>query len=134
MYSEVCSEIMCGSQCFYFSRNIGQVTPNTVCFYYRKKYFPDQSIQKNKITGGSLQDRTKGAERLLPIVKMTQKFMRSKNVDATEDIAKKTYYMSQDTIRIDYHVVVDRLTNSYRVYTKDGHSHVVQVGEQINLS
>ena len=35
-----------GIQCFFFSRNIGKVTPKMIYFYYLKKYFPDQSIQK----------------------------------------------------------------------------------------
>ena len=33
--------------CFFFSRSIGQVTPKIIHFYYLKKYFLDQSIQKN---------------------------------------------------------------------------------------
>ena len=33
-------------QCFFFSRNIGKVTPKMIYLDYLKKYFPDQSIQK----------------------------------------------------------------------------------------
>ena len=33
-------------QCFFFSRNVGQVTPKIIYFHYLIKYFPDQSIQK----------------------------------------------------------------------------------------
>ena len=43
-------ETYCGShtqlQCFLFSRIIGQLTPKIIYFYYLKKYFLDQSIQK----------------------------------------------------------------------------------------
>ena len=35
-------------QRFFCSRTIGYVTPETVYFYYRIKYFLDQSIQKYK--------------------------------------------------------------------------------------
>ena len=34
-------------QCFIFSRNISYVTPEINYFYYLRKYFPDQIIQKN---------------------------------------------------------------------------------------
>ena len=33
-------------QCFFYSRNIGLVTPNIYYFYYLTKYFLAQSIQK----------------------------------------------------------------------------------------
>ena len=38
--------IMPARQCFLFSRIIGQLTPKIIYFYYLKKYFLDQSIQK----------------------------------------------------------------------------------------
>ena len=34
------------NQCFFFSRNIGQLTPKIIYFHYVIKYFLDQSIQK----------------------------------------------------------------------------------------
>ena len=36
-----------GKQCFFFSRNIGGHTPKIIYVYYLKKYFLDESIQKN---------------------------------------------------------------------------------------
>ena len=33
------------NQCFFFSRNIGQLTPKIIYFYYLKKYFLAQSNQ-----------------------------------------------------------------------------------------
>ena len=33
-------------QCFFSSRNIGQVSPKIMYFHYLQKYFPDQSIWK----------------------------------------------------------------------------------------
>ena len=35
-----------GRQCFYFSRNIGQLTQTNIYFYYLKEYLLDQSIKK----------------------------------------------------------------------------------------
>ena len=37
------------NQCFFFSRNIGWVTPKTIYFHYAIKCFPDQSIPKKMI-------------------------------------------------------------------------------------
>ena len=34
------------NQYFFFSRNIGYVTPKIMYFYYLKKYLLDQSVQK----------------------------------------------------------------------------------------
>ena len=39
------SPVIC--QCFFFSRNIGQVTLKIIYIRYLIKYFPDESIQKN---------------------------------------------------------------------------------------
>lgn len=74
-----------------------------------------------------LQERKKGSDRALPISKMTEKFGRNDKIAPADDIAKRTYYVAQDTIRIDYQVPKDRLTSSYRIYTKDGHRHAVEV-------
>jgi hypothetical protein len=62
----------------------------------------------------------------LPIVKMSEKFQKPES-GARNNVAKRTYYVSQDTIRVDYHIPDDHLTNSYRIYCKDGHSHVVEM-------
>lgn len=84
--------------------------------------------QRQRLTvRGRVQDRKKPTDRLLPINKMTEKYARNEAVPQAEDIAKRTYYLTQDTIRIDYQVAQDRLTSSYRIYTKDGHRHTVEV-------
>jgi hypothetical protein len=57
---------------------------------------------------------------------MTEKFRRNPAVPAQSDIARRVFYLSQDAIRVDYHIPEDRITHSYRVYTKTGHSHIVQ--------
>ena len=44
---EVSSRTCTHHQCFFFSRNIGQLTLKTIYFYYLKKLFLDQSIQKS---------------------------------------------------------------------------------------
>jgi hypothetical protein len=64
-------------------------------------------------------------EKPQPIVKMTEKFRRNPEKPAQHDIAKRTFYLAQKSFRVDFHVPEDRVTNSYRLYTKDGHSHIV---------
>jgi hypothetical protein len=66
------------------------------------------------------------ADKPLPIVKMTEKFGRTPG-SKQGGVARRTFYLSQDTIRVDYHVPVDCLTNSYRIYSKEGHSHIVEM-------
>ena len=61
-----------------------------------------------------------------PLVKMTEKFQRNPSVSAQSDVARRVFYLSQDAIRVDYHIPEDRITHSYRVYTKAGQSHIVQ--------
>lgn len=61
-----------------------------------------------------------------PLVKMTEKFRRNPAVPAQEDVQRRVFYLAQASIRLDYHVPEDSLTNSFRVYTKAGRSHVVQ--------
>ena len=36
-------------QCFFFSRNIGDVTPKIIYFHYLKNHFLDQSTPKNSL-------------------------------------------------------------------------------------
>ncbi|GMH37248.1 hypothetical protein BSKO_05121 [Bryopsis sp. KO-2023] len=71
--------------------------------------------------------RKKRQEDVLPIRKMTEKFARNPEVDSEEDVAKRVFYLSEDQIRIEFHYGKDRVTNSGRVFHKDGHSHIVQV-------
>lgn len=61
-----------------------------------------------------------------PLVKMTEKFRRNAAVPAQQDLQRRVFYLAQASIRVDYHVPEDSLTHSYRVYTKQGRSHVVQ--------
>jgi len=61
-----------------------------------------------------------------PLVKMTEKFRRNHAVPAQGDVQRRVFYLAQASIRIDYHVPENSLTHSYRVYTKQGRSHVVQ--------
>ena len=51
-------------QCFFFSRNIGQVTPKIIYFHYLIKYFPDQSIPKNILF--NFEKRSTGPETFFP--------------------------------------------------------------------
>ena len=45
-WSKDCKQGIHAQQCFFFSRNIGQLTPKIIYFHYLKKYFLDLSIQK----------------------------------------------------------------------------------------
>eukprot|EP00803_Ostreobium_quekettii_P006145 evm.model.scf_58.17 EVM.evm.TU.scf_58.17 scf_58:148652-165934(+) len=66
-------------------------------------------------------------ENLIPIVKMTEKFSRNPDVPADEDVAKRVFYRSQDMIKIEFHYAKNKITNSSRIFHKDGHSNIVQV-------
>lgn len=71
--------------------------------------------------------RNKRQEDLLPIRKMTEKFARCHEKDSEEDIAKRVFYLADDQIRVEFHNADNRITNSSRIFHKDGHSHIVQV-------
>jgi len=62
------------------------------------------------------------------IRKLAEKFRRSPDVDAEEDVAKRTFEISAGLIKVRYHYGDDRVTCSSRTYSKDGFGHtVVQV-------
>ena len=62
------------------------------------------------------------------IRKMAEKFRRSPGVDAEEDVAKRTFEMQDQLIKVRYHYGHDRVTASHRTYAKDGSDHtIVQV-------
>jgi len=62
------------------------------------------------------------------IRKLAEKFRRSPEVDAEEDVAKRTFEISAGLIKVRYHYGDDRVTSSSRTYSKDGGGHtVVQV-------
>ena len=61
----------------------------------------------------------------VPVIKMTEKFARGPDPHAPDDLAKRSFYIAQASIRVQYHVPQDRLFASYRVYSKAGKSHIV---------
>ena len=62
------------------------------------------------------------------IRKMAEKFRRSPEVDAEEDVAKRTFELAAGMIKVKYHYGDDRVTASSRAYAKDGSGHsIVQV-------
>jgi len=62
------------------------------------------------------------------IRKMAEKFRRSPEVDAEEDVAKRTFELAAGMIKVKYHYGDDRVTHSNRAYAKDGSGHsIVQV-------
>ncbi|KAG2393056.1 hypothetical protein C9374_009633 [Naegleria lovaniensis] len=54
------------------------------------------------------------------IVKMTEKFTRDESKNANEDVAKRTFYVVDKKIRLEYHYGEGKITRSVREYTKDG--------------
>ncbi len=60
------------------------------------------------------------------IRKMAECYMRNDENRAEEDVAKRTYDVANDVIKVRYHLGADRVTSSRRHYSKAGHT-VVQV-------
>ena len=56
---------------------------------------------------------------------MAEKYKRDPSRDAEEDVAKRTYELSSGAIKVLYHYGDDRVTASFRHYSKDGTGHVV---------
>ncbi|EFC44036.1 hypothetical protein NAEGRDRAFT_68117 [Naegleria gruberi] len=54
------------------------------------------------------------------IIKMTEKFLRDESRNANEDVAKRTFYIVDKKIRLEYHYGEGKITRSVREYTKDG--------------
>ena len=63
----------------------------------------------------------------LPFLKMTEKFSRTLDVPAGDDVYKRTYFVAADQIRLNFHFGEDRITASSRLYTKEGLTHVTEV-------
>ena len=62
------------------------------------------------------------------IRKMAEKFRRSPEVDAEEDVCKRTFEYAAGLIKVKYHYGDDRVTHSSRTYAKDGSGHsIIQV-------
>jgi len=54
------------------------------------------------------------------VTKMTEKFLRNESKNANEDVAKRTFYITDKKIRLEYHFGEGKITRSVREYTKDG--------------
>ncbi|KAL9651624.1 hypothetical protein ABK040_001569 [Willaertia magna] len=54
------------------------------------------------------------------IVKMTEKFLRDESKNANEDVARRTFYIIDNRIRLEYHYGEGKITRSVREYTKEG--------------
>jgi len=62
------------------------------------------------------------------IRKMAEKFRRSHELDAEDDVAKRRFEIAAAMIKVRYHYGADRVTCSSRTYAKDGSGHsIVQV-------
>ncbi|MEW5310705.1 MAG: hypothetical protein WDW38_002476 [Sanguina aurantia] len=71
--------------------------------------------------------KSREVKKVLPMAKMTEKFARFTECSADADVAKRVYYLSDNRIRLEYHFGEDRITNSGKVYNKDGQSHILQI-------
>lgn len=60
------------------------------------------------------------------IRKMTERYKRTQELDAEQDVAKRTFDLANRVIKVRYHYGPDRVTASWRTYSKAGHT-VVQV-------
>lgn len=62
------------------------------------------------------------------IRKLAEKFRRSPEVEAEEDVAKRTFEIAAGMIKVRYHYGDNRVTASHRAYAKDGSGHqIIQV-------
>ena len=93
---------------------------------YRSVSLLPQGHEGSQRTGGRGKTSTKMGQFVLHVEpgdlamrKMTQKFSRSPGVDADKDVAKRTYFVQDKTIREDYHYAEGRIMASSRVYHKD---------------
>jgi len=71
--------------------------------------------------------KKKVEEPLQPIRKMTEKYSVDPDKPPEQCVAKRTFYVAGDQIRLDFHYGNARITASSRIYTKDGISRVTQV-------
>ena len=62
-----------------------------------------------------------------PIRKAAQKYAINPEVDAARQVAKRTFFITADQVRMDFHYGADRITASSRLYTKEGLSHITEV-------
>jgi hypothetical protein len=49
-------------------------------------------------------------DRGLPVLKITQKFRRNEKLEANKDVRKRTHFLSEQTIRLDYHYAKRSIT------------------------
>jgi hypothetical protein len=82
--------------------------------------------------GGGMMDGPGGGglppERLLPIVKISEKFARNPGVPADEDTAKRVFFIAEGRVLVRHAVAEGRLTGGYLQFSKDGAAQAVQVG------
>lgn len=67
------------------------------------------------------------AEYLQPIRKIAEKYARNTQRPADEDVAKRVFYVADDEIRLVYHFGEGRITQSCKVFGREGMSHITQV-------
>eukprot|EP01063_Lacrimia_lanifica_P014099 TRINITY_DN20766_c0_g1_i1.p1 TRINITY_DN20766_c0_g1~~TRINITY_DN20766_c0_g1_i1.p1 ORF type:complete len:929 (+),score=414.41 TRINITY_DN20766_c0_g1_i1:108-2894(+) len=69
-----------------------------------------------------------------PLKKMAEKFERNPDVPADQDCAKRTFYITLNEIKVEYHYGEGRITRSNRHYSKDQKSAKDRDGEGIAVT
>ncbi|MCO5557143.1 hypothetical protein L7F22_010700 [Adiantum nelumboides] len=67
------------------------------------------------------------AEKLLPIIKITQKYEIRSDASPKDNVAKHAFKLSINQIKVDYHHVNRHITANSRVYNKDGSLNLIHV-------
>ena len=97
----------------------------------RTEVFGDKTTLTYSGDGSTLTQRTASYAEASPgsgptVRKMTERYRRTDEVDAEADVAKRTFDLANGVIKVRYHFGQDRVTRSWRTYSKQGHR-VVQV-------
>lgn len=93
--------------------------------YRLVSYAPKVETGDDSLESQPSDSRTAGlegdvSEDVLPIRKATQKFGRNENVPAAMDVVKRTFFVSSNRIRVDFHYGEDSITANSRLYSRDG--------------
>ncbi|KAI5079565.1 hypothetical protein GOP47_0005044 [Adiantum capillus-veneris] len=67
------------------------------------------------------------AEKLLPIVKITQKYEIRSDASPKDNVAKHVFKLSINQIKVDYHHVNRHITANSHVYNKDGSLNLIHI-------
>lgn len=72
----------------------------------------DPSANVNDGRGGKMSMVTLAKSQEAPVLKITEKFARNPKKNAIEDIRKRTHFIKEETIRLDYHYAEQAITST----------------------